>query len=82
MLEQAKDKLNEAAGAGEEALGKGVDSPKHQINGNVRKQLARGSYAIDDCIGNVKAQARRSPMTALAIAAGIGFVLGKLLTRK
>ncbi len=33
MFGKAEDKANEAAGAVEEAFGKAVDSPEHQVRG-------------------------------------------------
>ena len=82
MLDKAKDKVDEAIGAGQEELGKASGSAKHEVKGNVRKQLARGSYALDDFVESVKDQTKSSPLATLAIAAGIGFVLGKVIGRK
>lgn len=82
MFEQAKDKVDEAIGAGQEQFGKATRSPEHEVKGKVRKQLARGSYAVDDLVDSVKEQTKSSPLASLAVAVGIGFVLGKVIGRK
>ncbi|RWR03905.1 hypothetical protein ED28_02645 [[Pantoea] beijingensis] len=82
MFEQAKDKVDEAIGAGQEQFGKATRSPEHEIKGKVRKQLARGSYVVDDFVDSVKEQTKSSPLASLAIAVGVGFVLGKVIGRK
>ncbi|QKJ87563.1 hypothetical protein PMPD1_2622 [Paramixta manurensis] len=82
MLDKAKDKVDEALGAGQEQFGKASGSAEHEAKGKVRKQLARGSYAVDDFFEAVKDQTKSSPLATLAIAAGIGFVLGKVIGRK
>ncbi|MFS2220931.1 CsbD family protein [Pantoea sp. B65] len=82
MFEQAKDKVDEAIGAGQEQFGKASRSPEYEVKGKVRKQLARGSYAVDDLVDSVKQQTQSSPLASLAIAVGVGFVLGKVIGRK
>jgi len=82
MFEQAKDKVDEAIGAGQEQFGKATRSPEHEVKGKVRQQLARGSYAVDDFVDTVKQQTKSAPLASLAVAAGIGFVLAKVIGRK
>ncbi|MFI8415605.1 CsbD family protein [Serratia sp. NPDC078593] len=82
MFDKANDKIDEAIGAGQEQLGKTFDQPEHEFKGKVRKQLARGAYTVDDMIESVKDHTKSSPLAALLIAAGAGFVLGKIITRK
>lgn len=41
MFGKAEDKANEAAGAVEEAFGKAVDSPEHQVRGAARKYASQ-----------------------------------------
>lgn len=82
MFEQAKDKVDEAIGAGQEQFGKAAGSSEHELKGKVRQKLARGSYAVDDFVDTVKQQTKSPPLASLAVAAGIGFVLAKVIGRK
>ncbi len=54
MFGKAEDKANEAAGAVEEAFGKAVDSPEHQVRGAARKYASQASYAARDAADSVR----------------------------
>ncbi|OKB68255.1 hypothetical protein BHU62_01930 [Serratia marcescens] len=82
MFGKAEDKANEAAGAVEEAFGKAVDSPEHQVRGAARKYASRASYAARDAADSVKNQVEANPLAGVAVAAAIGIVFGFLLGRK
>jgi uncharacterized protein YjbJ (UPF0337 family) len=82
MFGKAEDKVNEAAGAVEEAFGKATDSPDHQVKGAARKYASQASYAARDAADTVRTQVESNPLAGVAIAAAVGIVFGFLLGRK
>ncbi|MBS6086696.1 MAG: CsbD family protein [Serratia marcescens] len=82
MFGKAEDKANEAAGAVEEAFGKAVDSPEHQVRGAARKYASQASYAARDVADSVRTQVEANPLAGVAVAAAVGIVFGFLLGRK
>ncbi|OSM96861.1 MULTISPECIES: DUF883 family protein [Lonsdalea] len=82
MFGKAEDKVNEAAGAAQEAVGEATDSHEHQFKGAAKKYASQASYAARDAADVVKSQVKSNPMAGVAIAAATGIVLGFLLGRK
>ncbi|HEB0100443.1 TPA: CsbD family protein [Serratia marcescens] len=82
MFGKAEDKANEAAGTVEEAFGKAVDSPEHQVRGAARKYASQASYAARDAADSVRTQVEANPLAGVAVAAAVGIVFGFLLGRK
>ncbi|MBS0969853.1 CsbD family protein [Chimaeribacter arupi] len=79
MFDKVKDKAEEAVGAGQEQFGRATDDGKTQFEGAVRKNLSQASYAVNDAVDTVKRTTSDNPVPALLVAAGVGFVLAKLL---
>ena len=69
MFGKAEDKANEAAGAVEEAFGKAVDSPEHQVRGAARKYASQASYAARDAADSVRTQVEANPLAGAVVRA-------------
>jgi len=82
MFDKAKDKAEEAAGAVQQQFGRATGSAEHEAKGTVRRRASQATYAVDDALDCARDAAAKSPLTALAVAAGVGFVLGKLLSSR
>ncbi|WP_213990984.1 CsbD family protein [Sodalis sp. dw_96] len=78
MFDKAKNKAEEAAGKGQEALGKATGDTEMNLEGKVRKQAAQACYSVNDCIDTIKAKTSDDPIPALLIAGGVGFLLAKI----
>ncbi|XBS68360.1 CsbD family protein [Acerihabitans sp. KWT182] len=79
MFEKAKDKAQEAAGKGQEALGKATGDNAMNLEGKVRKHAAQACFSVNDCIDTIKAKTIDDPIPALLVAGGVGFLLAKIL---
>lgn len=79
MYDKAKDKIQEAAGKGQEEFGKATDNNSQTLEGKIRKQAAKASYTVNDYVDSIKDKTASDPVPALLIAGGIGFLLAKIL---
>src|SRR5471030_1754480 len=82
MFDKAKDKVEEMVGKGQEEFGRATQDRDLQAEGVVRKNLSQASYAVNDAVDTVKRLTSDNPVPALLIAAGVGFLLAKLVARR
>ena len=68
---QLKGKLNEAAGSAQDAYG--------QIKGQATEALGQARDQAQDVYEQVESYVREQPLTAVAIGAGLGLLLGMLM---
>ncbi|MGG6107694.1 DUF883 family protein [Pantoea allii] len=82
MSGKIEDAAKEVAGAAEQQWGEFTDSPRHRARGAARRYTNQASYAARDAADCIKDQVQSNPFAGLAVAAGVGVVLGFLLSRK
>ncbi|WP_017346373.1 DUF883 family protein [Pantoea sp. A4] len=82
MSGKTKDTLEEFAGAAEQQWGEVTDSPRHQLRGAARRYSHRASHAAKDAADCLQQQVKENPTAGLAIAAGVGLLVGFLLGRR
>ncbi len=82
MANKFQDKVEEYAGAAQEAFGDATDSQEHSVRGAARKYSSQASYAVKDAADTIKQQVSEKPYAGLAVAAAIGVAFGYLLGRK
>ena len=80
MLEQAKDKAEEIAGKSQEEFGKATGDSALHLEGKIRKHAAQACYSVNDYLDSIKSKTAKDPLPALMIAAGVVFLLSKILT--
>lgn len=71
--------LNEAAGKVQDAVGGLTGDLDLQAEGKVRQLAGKTQAKYGDSVEQVAEATRNNPLGALLIAAGVGFLLGKLL---
>jgi uncharacterized protein YjbJ (UPF0337 family) len=79
---QLRGKLNEAAGAAQNAYGKARDQADDlydEVGGRARDVALRGRRRVQDGYDDLERLVGDAPMPAIAIAVGVGFLLGLLL---
>jgi uncharacterized protein YjbJ (UPF0337 family) len=77
--------VQDVAGKAEEAIGYAAGSPGARIEGKVRQfagkaQAAYGRTA-EDVSTRMRTATKHRPLAALAVAAGVGFLLGRITAR-
>ncbi|MBT0723273.1 CsbD family protein [Rosenbergiella sp. S61] len=82
MVSKIQDKVEEYAGAAEEAYGDVTDQDDHSARGAARKYASQASYAVKDAADTIKQQVSDKPYAGLAVAAAVGVAFGYLLGRK
>lgn len=70
QLAQLKEQLNDVAETVSEAASSGFHDVQHAVQ-----------HSSSDAMATVKRQVRRDPMTTMAVAAGIGLLLGAMIAR-
>ncbi|MFL9965242.1 CsbD family protein [Paraburkholderia sediminicola] len=71
--------VNEAAGKVQDALGGLTGDLGLQAEGKLRQQAGQTQAKYGDSVDQIAEATRNDPLGALLIAAGVGFLLGKLL---
>ncbi len=79
MLQQAKDKAEEMVGKGQEEFGKATGDSAMNLEGKIRKHAAQACYGVNDYLDSLKDKTAKDPLPALMIAAGVGFLLARIL---
>lgn len=69
---------NELEGAAREVLG----TPEDQLAGHIKQAAGQAQQAYGTASEGIDEYVQRQPLTALLVAAGIGFLLGALLVRR
>jgi ElaB/YqjD/DUF883 family membrane-anchored ribosome-binding protein len=82
VLGETREKLNgglhKAADRAQDAYGEARDT----LNGGLHKVAGRAQGAYGEALESIESSAREQPLPALAIALGIGFVIGLLALRR
>ena len=81
VVRDAEEVLQAAAGQGSERFDELRERAKESL-GAARARLEVAGDTAREAAREIDAQVRRNPWAAVGIAAGVGLVLGLLLTRK
>lgn len=72
----------DAAGKVEEAAGNLTGDARTQARGRARQVAGQAQDVYGQAVDEVQEFARDQPIVALLLAAGVGFLLGAVLTRR
>ncbi len=82
MMDQAKGVANEIVGKAQDAYGGGAGDFATQLQGKARQAAGKAQKTYGEALSSLRDAAVGSPVTTLAVAAGIGFVLGVMWARR
>jgi uncharacterized protein YjbJ (UPF0337 family) len=82
MLDQAKGIAQEVVGRAQDAYGGAAGDAATQIQGKVRQAAGIAQKSYGDAVTSIREAAISNPAATLAVAAGVGFVLGMLWSRR
>ena len=68
--------VNRVAGRVQDTVGAATGDAGLQVEGKVRQAAGKIQQGYGDVLESVRSQAESNPLLAVAIAAGVGFVLG------
>jgi ElaB/YqjD/DUF883 family membrane-anchored ribosome-binding protein len=88
-FEKTRDFVDEKLGQTKEYLGEGYKKTRERVDdllGDAKKQWRGVSEQLpdqwEDVSGEVKKYVKKNPVASLAIAAGVGFLVGLLFSRR
>jgi len=79
---EIRDGVKKAAGQAREAANDLLDDARDKLGGNLHKAAGRAQGAYGEALESIESSAREQPLPALALALGIGFVIGLLALRR
>lgn len=89
LFDKAESKVAEAAGKAQDKYGELTESNKHQIEGKAKEIYGKGKQVTADMLEtaqdysqNAQTKIKQNPLTAVAISASVGLIVGFLLGRK
>jgi uncharacterized protein YjbJ (UPF0337 family) len=82
MIDQAKGVANDVVGKAQDAYGGATGDFATQLKGKARQAAGKAQQTYGEALSTVRDAAASSPVASLAVAAGIGFLLGVLWTRR
>jgi len=82
MFEKAEGVAQTVAGKIEEAAGAATEDSNLQARGRARRATGQVQQGYGEALDTVREVTSNSPITTLALAAGVGFVLGAVWTRR
>jgi uncharacterized protein YjbJ (UPF0337 family) len=82
MLEQAQGTVNEIAGKVQGAFGRATNDTAHELEGQARETMGKAQQVYGEALDHVRETAVKNPLGTIAVAAGIGLVVGMLCSRR
>jgi len=82
MLDQAEGTVKNIAGRVQEAFGEATGNAGTQLEGKARQVAGKAQQTYGEVLDTVRESAVANPMGTIAAAAGIGFLLGALWSRR
>jgi uncharacterized protein YjbJ (UPF0337 family) len=82
MLEQAQGTVNEIAGKVQGAFGRATDDTATHLEGQARETLGKAQQVYGEALDHVRESAVKNPLGTIALAAGVGLVVGLLCSRR
>ena len=82
MFEKAEGTLQNIAGHVQDAVGGATGDTSVQAEGKARQLAGKAQQTYGDVLNQVRESAVTNPVGTIAVAAGAGFLLGALLSRR
>jgi uncharacterized protein YjbJ (UPF0337 family) len=82
MMDQAKGTANNIVGKAQDAFGGATGDVGTQVQGKVRQAAGKVQENFGEAVSRFQKAAVANPVAALAVVAGVGFVLGVLWSRR
>ncbi|MGC3986322.1 MAG: CsbD family protein [Pseudorhodoferax sp.] len=82
MLEQAQGTVNEIAGKVQGAFGRATNDTATHLEGQARETLGKAQQVYGDALDQVRESAVKNPLGTIAVAAGVGLLVGLLCSRR
>jgi uncharacterized protein YjbJ (UPF0337 family) len=82
MMDQAKGMANNVVGKAQDAFGGATGDVGTQVQGKVRQAAGKVQENFGDALSRFQKAAVANPAAALAVVAGVGFLLGVLWSRR
>ena len=80
--DEIRDGVKKAADRARDVADDLLGDTRERLNGNLHKAAGRAQGAYGEALESIESSAREQPLPALAIALGIGFVIGLLALRR
>jgi uncharacterized protein YjbJ (UPF0337 family) len=80
--EEIKGVVGEVAGKVQKTVGELTGDEQMQLEGAAREVAGKAKAKYGEAVGEVRELASRKPIAAIAIGAGVGFLLGALFARR
>ena len=81
-MDQAKGVAKDVVGKAEDAYGGASGDFATQLRGKARQAAGKAQQNYGETLASVRDMAVSNPVASLAVAAGIGFMLGVMWTRR
>ncbi len=82
MMDQAKGVANNVVGKAQDAFGGATGDVSTQAQGKLRQVAGKAQKNFGDAVSSFQDAALSNPVAALAVVAGVGFLLGVLWSRR
>lgn len=82
MMEQAKGTVKDLAGKAQDAFGGATGDTATQLHGKVQQAAGKVQMSYGEAVEGLRDAATSNPIATLAVAAGIGIVLGAIWARR
>jgi uncharacterized protein YjbJ (UPF0337 family) len=79
---QIEGTIRNVAGRAEETIGRVTGDSTTELRGKARRLAGEAQSSVGDAVETVRGLASDQPLTAILLAAGIGFVAGMLVARQ
>jgi uncharacterized protein YjbJ (UPF0337 family) len=81
-MEQAKSTVKDVVGKAQDAFGGATGNGARQLHGKVKQAAGKVQKSYGEAVKGLRDAASSNPIAALAVAAGAGFVLGAIWSRR
>ncbi len=82
MMDQAKGVANDVVGKAQDAYGGAVGDFATQLQGKARQAAGKAQRTYGEALSSLRDAAVSNPVASLAVAAGVGFILGAMWARR
>jgi uncharacterized protein YjbJ (UPF0337 family) len=82
MMDQAKGAVKDVVGKAQDAYGGATGDAATQLQGKIRQATGKLQESYGEAVDGLREQTAANPIATLAVAAGVGFVLGALWSRR
>lgn len=82
MFEKAEGTVQNIAGRIQDAVGAATGDKSMQAEGKTRQLAGKAQQSYGDVLNLVRESAVTNPLATVAVAAGVGLIVGALLARR